>query len=96
LTLLFELRLFGRNKPQINSAILQFQYDYHDALLHYSKMEQVPRSASGQPGAEYWQNRADYYQLTAKTRMKKNNEISGTGIIFIYTNNSPDKWFCLM
>ncbi|MES2578328.1 MAG: M1 family metallopeptidase [Bacteroidota bacterium] len=66
------------------------KYDYHDAFAphFYSKNGTSTRSASGQPGAEYWQNRADY-QLTAKLD-EKNNEISGTGII-TYTNNSPDK-----
>ncbi|TDE43538.1 M1 family peptidase [Flavobacterium rhamnosiphilum] len=65
-------------------------YDYHDAFapFFYSKNGTSTRSASGQPGAEYWQNRADY-QLKAKLDEKK-NEITGTGII-TYTNNSPDK-----
>ncbi len=66
------------------------KYDYHDAFAphFYSKNGTSTRSASGQPGAEYWQNSADY-KLTAKLD-EKNNEISGTGII-TYTNNSPDK-----
>ncbi|MDI6051153.1 M1 family metallopeptidase [Flavobacterium sp. XS2P24] len=66
------------------------KYDYHDAFapFFYSKNGTSTRSASGQPGAEYWQNSADY-KLTAKLD-EKNNEISGTGII-TYTNNSPDK-----
>ena len=66
------------------------KYDYHDAFapFFYSKNGTSTRSASGQPGPEYWQNRADY-QLIAKLD-EKNNEISGTGII-TYTNNSPDK-----
>ncbi len=65
-------------------------YDYHDAFAphFYSKNGTSTRSASGQPGAEYWQNSADY-KLTAKLDEIK-NEISGTGII-TYTNNSPDK-----
>ncbi|MFQ3174340.1 MAG: hypothetical protein ACI8W0_001457, partial [Flavobacterium sp.] len=65
-------------------------YSYHDAFapFFYSKNGTSTRSASGQPGAEYWQNRADY-QLTAQLN-EKNNEIVGTGII-TYTNNSPDK-----
>ncbi|UQD56850.1 M1 family metallopeptidase [Flavobacterium sp. K5-23] len=65
-------------------------YDYHDAFgpLFYTKNATSTRSASGQPGAEYWQNRADY-QITAKLN-EKNNEIIGTDII-TYTNNSPDK-----
>jgi hypothetical protein len=66
------------------------KYDYHDAFAphFYLKNGTSTRSASGQPGAEYWQNSADY-KLTAKLD-DKNNEISGTGII-TYTNNSPDK-----
>jgi hypothetical protein len=39
-------------------------------LLHhffYTKNGTSTRSASGQPGAEYWQNRADYV-LTAKIK----------------------------
>ncbi|MGZ9676054.1 M1 family metallopeptidase [Flavobacterium sp. GNP001] len=66
------------------------KYDYHDAFAphFYSKNGTNTRSASGQPGAEYWQNSADY-KLTAKLDEQK-NEITGTGII-TYTNNSPDK-----
>jgi len=66
------------------------KYDYHDAFasFFYTKDGTNTRSASGQPGPEYWQNRADY-QLSAKLN-EANNEISGTGII-TYTNNSPDK-----
>jgi hypothetical protein len=42
LTLLFELRLFGRNKPQQILLILQFQSMIITMLPHfYSKMEQV-------------------------------------------------------
>lgn len=66
------------------------KYDYHDAFasFFYTKDGTNTRSASGQPGSEYWQNRADY-QLSAKLN-EANKEISGTGIIS-YTNNSPDK-----
>ena len=65
-------------------------YDYHDAFapLFYTKNGTDTRSASGQPGAKYWQNRADY-QLTASLDDKK-SEITGTEIL-TYTNNSPDK-----
>lgn len=66
------------------------KYVYHDvfAPFFYTKDATNTRSASGQPGAEYWQNRADY-QLSTKLNEVK-NEISGTSII-TYTNNSPDK-----
>ncbi|MBD0725911.1 peptidase M1 [Flavobacterium sp. L1I52] len=64
-------------------------YDYHDAFSpnFYTKNGTLTRSASGQPGAEYWQNRADY-KLTAVLN-EKTNEISATDII-TYTNNSTD------
>jgi hypothetical protein len=67
LTLLFELRLFGRNKPQQILLILQFQsmitmlFLLHIFIL---KMEQV-LVQQVVSRVEYWQNRADY-QLTAK------------------------------
>ena len=66
------------------------KYDYHDAFapFFYNNNGTSTRSASGQPGAEYWQNRADY-KLTAKLN-EATNEIVGSGII-TYTNNSPDK-----
>ena len=65
-------------------------YNYHDAFapFFYTKNGSSTRSASGQPGAEYWQNRADY-KLTA-TLNEKTNEIIGTDVI-TYTNNSTDK-----
>jgi len=66
------------------------KYNYHDAFapFFYTKNGTSTRSASGQPGAEYWQNRADYV-LTAKLNAQT-NEITGTDVI-TYTNNSPDK-----
>lgn len=66
------------------------KYDYQAAFApnFYSKIGTDTHSASGQPGAKYWQNRADY-QLTATLNEKK-NEIIGSEIL-TYTNNSPDK-----
>jgi hypothetical protein len=65
------------------------KYDYYDAFapFFYSKDGTSTRSASGQPGFAYWQNRADY-KLSAKLN-ETNNEVVGTSII-TYTNNSPD------
>ncbi len=65
-------------------------YNYRDAFApgFYTKNATETRSASGQPGSKYWQNRADY-NLTANIN-EKTNEISGTEIL-TYTNNSPDK-----
>jgi hypothetical protein len=66
------------------------KYDYHEAFgpFFYTTNGTETRSASGEPGYAYWQNRADY-KLTAKLN-EKNNEIVGSGIV-TYTNNSNDK-----
>ncbi|WP_418262677.1 M1 family metallopeptidase [Flavobacterium faecale] len=66
------------------------KYDYNEVFASnfYTNTATLTRSASGQPTAAYWQNRADY-QLTAKLDEQK-NEITGTAVIN-YTNNSPDK-----
>jgi hypothetical protein len=66
------------------------KYNYHDAFApnFYTKNGTETHSASGQPGAKYWQNRADY--LLTATLNEKKNEIIGTEIL-TYTNNSPDK-----
>jgi hypothetical protein len=81
--------LWAQEASTTTAEALKSNYNYHDAFapFFYTKNGTSTRSASGQPGAEYWQNRADYV-LTAKLN-EKNNEIIGTGII-TYTNNSPD------
>lgn len=47
------------------------------------------RSANGQPGPNYWQNRADY-NIHAKLTEGQDTTISGE-VQITYTNNSPDK-----
>ena len=66
------------------------KYDYHDlfAPFFYSKNGNDQRAATGEPGANYWQNRADYI-LDAKLN-EQTNEISATEEL-TYTNNSPLK-----
>ncbi|WPR70843.1 M1 family metallopeptidase [Flavobacterium sp. NG2] len=76
---------------QVTSVTGSFsKYNYNETFnsQFYNDHGSATRSASGQPGAEYWQNRADY-QLTAYLNPQK-NEITGTAVIS-YTNNSPDK-----
>ncbi|MFV8376104.1 M1 family metallopeptidase [Flavobacterium sp. LB1P71] len=91
LTLLVGVSSIWAQQTPTNATINEgSKYDYHDAFapFFYTKNGTSTRSASGQPGSEYWQNRADY-QLTARLN-DQNNEITGSGII-TYTNNSPDK-----
>jgi hypothetical protein len=66
------------------------KYDYSEAFHtnFYTKNGNEYRSASGQPGPKYWQNRADY--KLAVSLNEETNEISGSSTIS-YTNNSPDK-----
>jgi hypothetical protein len=82
--------LWAQQTPASTAVAPISNYNYHDAFapFFYSKNGTSTRSASGQPGAAYWQNRADYV-LTAKLNDVK-NEIVGTDII-TYTNNSPDQ-----
>lgn len=65
------------------------KYDYHEAFkpLFYQNNATETRSASGKPGHNYWQNRADY-NLNV-TLNDQTNEISGFSEI-TYTNNSFD------
>ena len=65
-------------------------YNYNETFANnfYTKNATDTRSASGQPGAKYWQNRADY-SLTASLN-DQTKEIIGSEIL-TYTNNSPDK-----
>ncbi len=65
------------------------KYSYTEAFKPYFYQNNATetRSASGQPGHNYWQNSADYV-LNASLNEAK-NEISGSAEI-IYTNNSYD------
>src|SRR6516164_898102 len=65
-------------------------YDQHLAFdpLFYPSNGNEYRSASGQPGPAYWQNRADY-KITA-TLDTAQHKVIGT-VIISYKNNSPDE-----
>ncbi len=72
-----------------SQADSESNYDQHQAFapFFYPSNGNEYRSASGQPGPAYWQNRADYkinvsLDTTAKT-------IKGT-VVITYKNNSPD------
>jgi hypothetical protein len=67
----------------------QSKYDHRKAFdpQFYPVAPNEYRSASGEPGPKYWQNRADY--KLAATLDTANHSITGT-IEITYTNNSPD------
>ena len=91
---IFALSIFfgssSLNAQQVAPSISKSNYSYQEAFApnFYTKNGTATRSASGQPGEKYWQNRADY-QLTANLN-DKTSEIIGTETL-TYTNNSPDK-----
>ncbi|MDR7212720.1 M1 family metallopeptidase [Flavobacterium piscis] len=82
--------VWAQQTPATTATNSVNNYDYHDAFApHFYTNNGTPtRAASGQPGVEYWQNRADY-QINVKLNAAT-NEIIGTDEI-TYTNNSPDK-----
>jgi hypothetical protein len=70
-------------------AVGQNKYDHRETFhpQFYPQPGNEFRSASGQPGPRYWQNRADYkLNVTLDTVL---NTVSGDAEI-VYTNNSPD------
>src|SRR5947207_3756922 len=64
-------------------------YDNHEAFnpQFYPYPGNDYRSASGEPGPKYWQNRADY--KISCTLDTTNHSVSGD-VEISYTNNSPD------
>ncbi|HEY0246257.1 MAG TPA: M1 family peptidase, partial [Mucilaginibacter sp.] len=71
------------DQPQPN------KYDQHKVFspLFYPEKGNEYRTASGAPGAKYWQNRADYkLDVTLDTAKHR---VTGSSVI-TYTNNSPD------
>ena len=63
-------------------------YDYHDLFspLFYTYNGNEFRSAAGEPGPQYWQNKADY-KIDARFDDSK-SEVSAT-VLLTYKNNSP-------
>ncbi|WP_447641966.1 MULTISPECIES: M1 family metallopeptidase [Chitinophagaceae] len=65
------------------------QYDAHLAFnpLFYTSNGNSFRSASGKPGMNYWQNRADY---TVKASFDTSTMLLKGSVVVYYTNNSGD------
>jgi hypothetical protein len=91
---IFQWLLFGAavglSTVNAQSNATTSKYDQHKVFtpLFYTHNGNEYRSASGEPGPKYWQNRADY-KITASLDTAL-NKVSGTTVI-TYTNNSPDK-----
>ncbi|MFN2440986.1 MAG: M1 family peptidase, partial [Chitinophagaceae bacterium] len=67
----------------------QTKYDHRKAFdpNFYPQTGNEYRSASGEPGPKYWQNKADY-KINA-TLDTTNHKVTGD-VEITYTNNSPD------
>ena len=70
-------------------VIAQSNYNHREAFhpVFYPSSGTQYRSASGEPGPEYWQNRSDY--TINATLNPETHKVTGT-VDLIYTNNSPD------
>jgi len=70
-------------------SAVQAQYDPTQLFLtdFYDTNGNLYRSASGQPGPQYWQNEADY-QVEASFDVK--THVLDGEVVITYTNNSPD------
>ena len=79
---MFSARAQNADEPKSN-------YDQHKVFnpLFYPEKGNEYRTASGAPGAKYWQNHADY-KLNVTLDTAKHS-VTGTTLI-TYTNNSPD------
>jgi hypothetical protein len=77
------------NSPAFAQTGDSSTYDQHAAFapLFYPSNGNEYRSASGEPGPAYWQNRADY-KITA-TLDTMQHKVTGT-VVITYKNNSPD------
>ena len=70
-------------------AFCQSKFNHKEAFhpTFYPSNGTVYRSASGAPGAQYWQNKADY--VIACTLDTVAHKVTGN-VTITYTNNSPD------
>ncbi|GAB2977682.1 M1 family metallopeptidase [Mucilaginibacter puniceus] len=67
-------------------------YDHQDLFgpITWPVTSGNTRSASGKPGAAYWQNRADYQIRATLNEAQQDTTITGE-VGITYTNNSPDE-----
>lgn len=68
------------------------KYDHQDLFgpITWPVTSGNTRSANGNPGEHYWQNRADYLIKATLNEAKQDTTITGE-VTISYTNNSPDQ-----
>src|ERR1022692_732586 len=76
-------------KPVFSQTDSGSHYDQHQAFdpLFYPSSGNAYRSAGGQPGPAYWQNKVDYNILASLDTLE--HVIKGS-VLITYKNNSPD------
>lgn len=72
-----------------SSLFAQSKYDHREAFhpFFYPYPGNEVRSASGEPGPKYWQNKADY---SIQTTFNATDHSVASTVTINYTNNSPD------
>ena len=85
------LFLFGFNKLSAQTTPDSIKYDHNAVFgpIVWPVTGGDTRSASGQPGPRYWQNRADYLIKASLSETEQDTSITGD-VAITYTNNSPD------
>ena len=82
---LFTARASAQTTPD------SIKYDHQDLFgpITWPTTGDGTRSASGKPGARYWQNRVDYTIRASLNESQQDTTIKGE-VNIAYTNNSPD------
>ena len=79
--------IFQNTFAQNNTEVLKYNAsDVFNPLFNY-RPSTIYRSASGVPGPNYWQNRADY---TISCALNSDESVISGKVKIEYTNNSPD------
>lgn len=80
----------SENAQQHHTAEITSRYDYVEAFkpFFYASNGNSYRSASGQPGPDYWQNAVDYQ---IKAHLDETTRRITATVTMHYTNNSPDE-----
>ncbi len=87
--LIFTLSIFNHAFAQKDTGTMPLSvYDPHElfAPLHFENNRSSYRSANGDPGPSYWQNRADY---AIQATLDENTHRITAAVSINYTNNSP-------
>lgn len=82
-------KVVAQTQSTVLQSNIESKYDYIEAFnpFFYKNNGNTYRSASGKPGADYWQNRVDYH---IKAQLLEENNHIVAQVTMEYTNNSPD------